>query len=210
MNLKTAFQHQNFLTSLMTEATNKLSGYGGLLTITEQEHLRNKAVASAIDETIIVKNEDLVDYSIDDIVEFAYSLTAEKQVLTNAISETKKLSAHNIDDIIALNKIKRNMSNIFAKMLTINNTEAVRKGSGYTFNVEGNQVSYIYDIVEKKSPNFDKESVRKFQKSLLTETTTNSDLVDETMLTSSVDYTPIYDLSNSFEENILIFKSSKK
>ena len=114
-----------------------------------------------------------------------------------------------LDGEISLNRYRQRMSDIFRNMARIKGKEIRENNSGigYRFNNEGNQISYKCDVDRVTTINFNRNTVRKYA-SQLSETSDSASLkIDKCMINYSVDYTPEFDVNDSFDEIFEKFNS---
>lgn len=207
MILKEAFRYQNHLDNLIDMATLYLSNVYNI-TQKEQVHMRSKVNPDAQDETIIMPKQTLFDNGSivpQTIVSFLMDLYEEKVKLTSAIAIAKKNAKIDIDACIALNKTRQKIASTYKYMSNVKSGEIKTIGSSTRFNAELNQVSYRYDVNEITTIDFDRNVVKALAKKLNNESDSVSADIDMANITVEVNYTPKYDLDDSFEDCILAF-----
>jgi hypothetical protein len=204
MVLKEAFRYQNYLGSLIDSARSYLN-YTDNVTSKKQEHYRKKSNPEANDEVIEVPKRSELEYTPNQIVDFLINILSEKEKLSIAIDSAKNTAQINIDSSIAMNKQKRTVINSLTTIANLKANERVTKGSDYKFNQEGNQVPYYYDIKEVTTIDFDRNKVKAIIKKLRNETDDISNTIDKLQVEIEVEYSPIYDLNDSFEDALEIF-----
>lgn len=197
MNLKESFRYQNFLDGLLRCATNSVSNRDHCLTVTKT-HLRNKANPETQDVTEYVDIENA--YGNDDVLSFMEWLVQQKSILTQAISSAKKSSSLDLDAAIETNKFRQQVNSAIKSMLLHTPQKNIEKGSDYKFNVEGNQVSYYYDIEVETSDAYDRERAKNLMRTMISSADTTSAEIDSMLINTQVDYTPKYDVNESFED----------
>lgn len=203
MVLKEAFRYQNFLTNLINEAENYLQRRD-FITTTKQTHNRNKANPDAQDETIEVPSNYSVEFSPMDLVEFIVKAIKEKEKLSNAIVSAKKNTEVDIDASIALNKVKQEYISVLSSMANTKASEKKTRGTDYKINqIDGNQMSYFYDIDEVVSINYDRNDVKGLIKKLSKESDEISTKLDVIQITTEVKYIPVWDMDDSLEDVVL-------
>lgn len=199
MNLKEAYRYSNFLDTLFTNAQFYMSS--DFFTRKEQRHLRSRADKEAADETVLT-----VDFSVDfspmDVIDFSVKIIAEKERLMNAISAAKAKAEINIDNAIAMNKIKQQLAKNFDALSRIKGSTKTSQGVGFRFNVNNEQVRYLYDIEEVTTINFDRCNVRNLSKKYLKETDEISARLDTIQINTTVDFVPQWDVNDHFEDLI--------
>ena len=200
MNLKEAFRYQNFLDRLLNQTMATMSIQDNLLEVSKV-HRRSKAIASAEDETEVAEVTELV--VPDTAVSLALSIVKEKDALTTAIGVAKGNLAGGIGDMdaaIEANKCRQSVAETIRNMLRIKSGKKVERGTGYTFNGEGNQVPYIYDVEVTTAERFDRAKLKATMQDLLSESDKVSAQIDEAVVNTKVDYKAPWDVNASFED----------
>ena len=201
MYLKEAFRYQNYLNELITTTIGYLNN-SQYTTKTVQEHLRKKANPDAENETIDLSSERVLPYTANQMVDFLQHLIDEKQKLTIAISEAKKVCDIDIDAEIANNRVRQNTASILSRMGNMKSSERMTRAYAYKFNAEGNQVQYAYDVKEVTTIDFDRNKVKSVSKNLTRCADEVSTAIDKAMVELAVDYAPDYSVNDSFEDAI--------
>lgn len=204
MVLKEAFRYQNYLGSLINNASLYLCDVDNV-TKKKQEHLRSKVNSEANDETIDISKKSDLECTPNQVIDFMINVLAEKEKLTNAIDDAKNKASINIDSSVAINKQKQNVVAILSRIANLKANEKITKGAGYKFNQEGNQTVYYYDVKEVTTIDFDRNKVKAIIKKLRKETDETSSLIDKLQIEIDVDYNPIYDVNDSFEDSLQTF-----
>lgn len=198
MNLKESFRYQNFLDGLLGCAVNSVTDRKHCITVTKT-HLRNKANPDVDDVTETVEVGQF--FKNDDVLEFMKLLVDEKLLLTQKISEAKASIAEiDLDAVIESNKYRQRVSNAVKLMMTHIPRKTVERGLDYKFNVEGNQTSYYYDIEVECVEAYDKGAAKDLMRDMIATADTNSTLIDAALINTNVDYTPKFDVNDSFED----------
>lgn len=200
MNLKEAFRYQNFLDRLLNQTMATMSIQDNLLEVSKV-HRRSKAIASAEDETEVAEVTELV--VPDTAISLALSIVKEKDALTTAIGVAKGNLAGGIGDMdaaIEANKCRQSVAETLRNMLRIKSGKKVERGTGYTFNGEGNQVPYIYDVEVTTAERFDRAKLKATMQDLLSESDKVSAQIDEAVVNTKVDYKAPWDVNASFED----------
>ena len=175
MVLKEAYRYMNHLNSLITEA--ELHLYEPAFTTKKKEtHKKSAAISSEKDD--VIENVNLYDvpFSVVDVIDFIVEALNQKSLLSHAITEAKKNTSIDINDSISINKTTQEFINIL------------------------NQVPYKYDVDEVTSINYDRKVVKKLAKKLSSECDAVSTNLDAIEIETIVDYSPIWDLSDSLED----------
>ena len=101
-----------------------------------------------------------------------------------------------------MNKKKQQFVNVLNTIADIKPSEKIVNGTGYKFNQEGNQVKYFYSIKQITSIDFDRKNIRNLIKKYAKETDDISTKLDLIEVTINVEYEPLFDINDNFEECI--------
>lgn len=205
MNLKESFRYQTFLGGLMRDASSSIITKDHCL-ITEKEHLRNEANPDAENITETIVPEDHF-YPNDTVIEFLEWLVAERSKLSEAIGRAKSEVGFDIDAAIETNKFRQNVASSIREMLRRKPTKKKERGTGYKFNAEGNQIEYHYDVNVSAKPNYDTDNAKCVMRYMITEADKTSSEIDAALINTEVDYTPIYDVNESFDDVMAMFEA---
>lgn len=203
MNLKESYRYANYLDTLLNTAYRYLQNKG-FVTTTKQNHLRSKANSEAVDEVIDVQKPYDVDFTPNDVIDFAIKVITEKELLVEAIAKAKTSAEINIDNSIAMNKKKQGFVNILNGLVNMKASEKTTTGRAYKFNVAGDQVPYSYDVIETTGIDFDRNDVRNLVKKYLKETDEISAKLDAIEINTLVDHSPLYDVNDIFEDLVKV------
>ena len=202
MNLKESYRYANYLDRLLITADTYLRNKG-FVTTTEQNHLRSKANPDAQDEIIVVQKPYDVDFTPNDIIDFVVKVINEKENLFSAIADAKVSAEINIDNAIAMNKKKQSFVNTLNTIVSIKPSETQSMGKDYKFDINNEQKPYSYQIISKTSIDFDRTSVKGLIKKYNKECDEISSKLDEIEITTPVDFTPLFDINDSFEDLVV-------
>lgn len=202
MNLKESYRYANFLDRLLITAETYLRNKG-FVTTTEQNHLRSKANPDAQDEKIEVQKPYDVDFTPNDIIDFVVKVINEKENLFLAIADAKATTEINIDNAIAMNKKKQSFVNTLNSIVSIKPNETQSMGKDYKFDINNEQKPYSYQIISKTSIDFDRTSVKGLIKKYNKECDEISSKLDEIEITTQVNFTPLFDVNDSFEDLVV-------
>ena len=197
MNLKESFRYQNFLDSKLNEARYSIGDRSHALKTTKV-HLKNKANPDAENITEVVEVEDFIPN--DDVVAFMCWLVAERQKLTEAIFKAKASLDFCLDAAIETNKFRQYTSNAVKGMLKYSPSKKIEQGRDYKFNVEGNQTPYYYEIETSLEENFSRDTAKKVGRDMIAKADKTSADIDSAMINTVVDYEPVFDVNDSFED----------
>lgn len=202
MNLKESYRYANYLDGLLSTAYTYLRNKG-FITSTKQNHLRSKANSEAQDEIVEVQKPYDVEFTPNNIIDFVIKVINEKESLFEAIADAKSGTEINIDNAIAMNKKKQGFISVLNSMADIKSNESVISGFDYKFNQEGNQVKYFYNIEQSTCIDYNRTDVRNLIKKYLKETDEISAKLDLIQITTQVDFTPIWDVNEKFEDIVV-------
>lgn len=197
MNLKESFRYQNFLDGKLNDARYSISDRTHALKVTKV-HLKKKANPDAEDITEVVEVEEFIPN--DDVIAFMCWLVAERQKLTEAICAAKASLGFSLDAAIEANKFRQYTASAVKGMLKYTPSKKTEQGRDYKFNVEGNQTPYYYDIETSFEEAFTRDSAKKVVRDMITAADKTSAEIDSAMINTVVDYTPVFDVNDSFED----------
>lgn len=197
--LKEAFRYQNLFNSLIDSATYYLASPKNYMVITEEHH-RSDIVPEAKDETKDNLADRTLNVSPEIVVKFMLNLFHEKEKLSDAINTAKIKYCPEMDMIMSLNKTRYVISKVLKNMTKTKDRESIVKGTSYTFNAEGNQTQYVYDIKQTQKADFDRYAVKKESYELSKDADEISNQIDRWLSTVTVEYESPFDLNDSFEE----------
>ena len=198
MKLKEAFRYQNTLKDMIYEAKMFLLTRDNITKITEI-HKKSTACEDAEDEIKeINKSKNEVEPNV--IIDLLYDLVKEKNAVTMAIAEAKKSAKFDLDAAIEVNKLNQELAGVYKKLSNIKSSEDVITGTGYTFNVDGNQTSYVYEIQRTSQINYDREHVRKLQKKLDRESDAKSLEIESLILETEVPIEPKFEVGDTLDD----------
>lgn len=198
MNLKESFRYQNFLEAVIGAAGSSLTSSEHCLKTT-RNHLRKAANPDVDDVVEEVKVDEF--FANDDILKFVEFIIEEKSKLSEAISKAKSSLPFDVDAAIATNKFRQRVCSTIRNMLRYSTpSKRVENGRDYKFNLEGNQVGYVYNIEVTKEVTYDVDSAKRMLKQLIVKSDEVSSAIDNAMVTTEVDYQPPFDVNDSFED----------
>lgn len=204
MNLKESYRYMNYLDKLLYSAQNYLSSKD-FITTTKQEHLRQKANSDAENETVKVQKPYDVEFTPMDIVNFVVKVLSEKETLSSAITNAKKSTEIDIDHSVAMNKKRQEFVSKLSYMANLKNSEKKSRGTDYKINpIDGNQMSYYYDVNEVTTIDFDRTDIKGLVKKFTKECDDISAKLDKIQIDTEVDFNPTWDISDSLEDAILV------
>ena len=203
MNLKESYRYANFLENLLDSAKNYL-GRDDFVTTTKEDHLRSKANKDAEDElgVVVAKQIDL-DFTPNQVIDFIVKVVNEKEKLFTAIAGAKATTEINIDNAISLNKRKQSIIYTLQMLANRKPKEIQITGRDYKFDINGEQKPYNYNINKITSIDYDRNTVKNLIKKYRKECDEISSKLDEIEITTQVDFTPLFDVNDSFEDLVV-------
>lgn len=208
MNLKESFRYQKFLDGLMTSATYSITQRSHCLKIVKT-HNRKVANPDAEDITEKVISADIF-YPNDDVIRFMGWLVKEKERLSIAIGKAKASIDFDIDAAVDTNKQRQHMCSSIKTMLRYTPSTTEESGKDYKFNAEGNQMPYYYNITTEATEAFDRKVSKDIMRTIVAEADRVSTEIDSAMINTMVDYVPVYDVNDTFEDVMAEFVESTK
>ena len=207
MNLKESYRYSNFLDTLITKSISLLNS-DNFTTVKEQTHLKQKANPNADNEVVVVPKVSTIEANTMNVIDFAMVVFAEREALHNAIAEAKKKMEINMDAALSANKRKHDFIRTLQFLSGLKSAERQISGNDYMLNAENNQVKYFYTINEVITIDFDRNQVKGLMKRLLKETDETSNKLDALEITTEIDFTPIFDVNDTFEDLVEAYVKS--
>lgn len=202
MNLKESFRYQNFLSSMLSNASASLGDIRHCLTTTKT-HLRAKVNSSEED---IVETVDVGEFHRNsDVIDFMFYIIGEREKLTSAISRAKASVGFDLDAAVETNKFRQGVVRSVNTMLQYKSTKRTERGTSYKFNTEGNQMPYYYDIEVATEENFDRDTAKAFVRELITKADEVSAAIDAALINTQVEYDAPFNVNDSFDDAMVIF-----
>lgn len=201
LSLKEAFQYQNILSQFYNKALSYL-GDKDVLVKKSTTFFYSKACKTAQDETVqAIRMNDMAGKA-NELVKFAEYLLAQKEELAKEISSAKKNAIVDIDISTAMNSDRQSLVRVLQRMNALRGSEVVMQNAatGYTFNNEGNQVSYRCDFKEVTTIDFDRKNVTHLLSKYGDICTDTSSSIDKALAGGYVYYAPAFGVYDSFEE----------
>ena len=205
MNLKEAFRYQKFLETMMIAAADSITTFSHCLKTTKK-HLMSKANPEAEDKIEEVES-DSPFYANDDVIAFMGWLVSEKEKLSVAIGKAKNDAGFDIDAAIETNKMRQRVNNAVKNMLRRNGNKKIERGQSWKFNNEGVQSVYYYDVEVVTEEAFDREKSREVMRDMIRRSDQVSAEIDAALINTIVEYEPVYDVNESFEDVMAAFVS---
>ena len=139
---------------------------------------------------------------ITEIVQFLIYLLNEKECLTVAIRKAKASLDFDVDGEVSLNTTRQSIAETLTRMNDLRNSEQIISGggTGYRFNVDGNQVPYRCDVKRVTTINYDRNVIRTELAKLYKKADEISSKIDLSLVTSVVDYNPPFEINSSFAD----------
>lgn len=201
MNLKEAFRFQNKLQGLMEETQRHLGNDQNVLKV-KTTYLRSKAMEGAADEVIEENQTSQFAGRANELMAFLFFLLEQKELLAKAIHEAKMKLPIDMDSETTLNAQRQRIAEVFSYLVNLRSSEKTIPGggTGYRFNVEGNQVTYRCDVRKVTTIDFDRNLARKHLSALNKKSDAVSAEIDRCIVNYEVDYTAPFNVNDTFEE----------
>lgn len=210
MNLKESFRYQNYLKLMFDLCRQDITNMSHAFSATKL-HKRHDANPAA--EDMIEEPEPTDYYSNDDVIAFMMAILKEKEKLCVAIAKTKekimKETEIPIDQAVECNKMYRDAVDSICRMLGFKASKRIERGQAYLLNNEGNQCAYYYDVEVTRSEAFNRKAAKEIAKNISDMADTTSKEVDLAMVNYEVDFTPMFDVNDSFDDSIEKFMDSR-
>lgn len=207
MNLKESFRYQNFLDFMMRDACSSISRLDHCI-LTRKLHKKQAANPEDEDMNEVVEVDPFVENDI--VIAFMDWLIDQKLQLGIAIGEAKASIPIDIDAEIGANKFRQKMSQSIGYMLSKKPRKRQEIGTGYKFNVEGNQTMYNYTIDVEEEEMFDRVADKKHARELLFAADNVSADIDAALVNTEVKYEPVFDVNETFDDVIERFAEEYK
>lgn len=134
------------------------------------------------------------------VIDLVVETLAEKEALSKAIADAKSGTPFNIDNALAMNEEKQKFIKVLNTMMDMKTSVRNTMGKGYRFNVNNEQVPYLYDIQEIVEIDFNRIAVEKLIKKYYKETDVTSAKLDSIEIMTEVDFNPRWDVYDSFDD----------
>lgn len=198
MNLKEAFRYQNFLDRIFGAACISIEKRDHCLTQT-RNHLYNKVNPDMENVKEEVKTEEDF-FANDDVIQAMLFLIEEKEKLSIAINKAKESIDMDIDAAVSVNKYRQLLNKSVAFMMRLNPCTRIETGIAQKFNSTGDPVDYKYNVEVTSVEAYDRKAAKKIMKEVISEADKTSAAIDFVKVNTTVDYTPVFDVNDSFED----------
>lgn len=212
ISIKEAGRYSNFLKQTMTEII-MMAKYEDKLSAsmynTVENHLIGNALPDAMDEVIKSEDKKLNRIDLEKLENIVDTLRKEKLELSKAITKAKEKIRIEIEDFgevgldtaVEYAKFLRVLTEDYYSVFTsAEESRSESIGKRYTFNVEGNQVPYVYDIVTETTLNFKKDDYQSKERELNILADNLSDSIDRAMSEAIVDFNPSYSYLDNLDD----------
>ena len=218
LTLKEAGRYSNFLRDKIDEVLNMPYGsFRGQMIKTVEHHKKSESFKDAVNEDKEVEYEDEIDITVDELDAILELLVKEKAMLAEQIAEGKKKlkveadgEVKNLDASIEYAKLLRHIASGYYRHF-INKKEGKYKdeGQAYGVNVEGNQISYIYEIEREVTLKYNKDEYVKKNKAIKKKADRISEAVEKAMIEKSIKFVPKFSYLDSIEDMIELLRNDK-
>lgn len=202
MNLKESFRYQKFLDGLMATAGSYMQHPGYCLETTKV-HLRHAVNPDAEDVTEVVDEGEFVPVST--VMNFMAHLVAEREKLSVAIGVAKAGIGFDMDAAIETNKFRQSLNGSIRKMLRFTGAKKKTTEMGYKFDINGQQVPYRYEVEVTSKERYDKDAAKAMMRGVIAKADEVSAAIDAALINTVVEYTPPYDVNESFDDVLEAF-----
>lgn len=199
MNLKESFRYASYLETIASTASENLRIRDHALTTTKI-HRKSAVDPDAKDITETVDNGDFVPNN--DLIRFLQFVITERDKLGKAITAAKNNCGFDIDNAVAVNKMRQGVSANIKRMLSFKASKTKEPCLGYRFNVAGDQTSYRYDVEVVTEDNFDRKASKTVMTAMLEESDATSAEIDRVLVTTNVDFMPHFSVNDSFDDAV--------
>lgn len=199
MNLKEAFRYQNFLDRIFGAACISIEKRDHCLTQTRNHLYNNKVNPDMENVKEEVKTEEDF-FANDDVIQAMLFLIEEKEKLSIAINKAKESIDMDIDAAVSVNKYRQLLNKSVAFMMRLNPCTRIETGIAQKFNSTGDPVDYKYDVEVTSVEAYDRKAAKKIMKEVISEADKTSAAIDFVKVNTTVDYTPVFDVNDSFED----------
>ena len=199
MNLKEAFRYQSYLDRIMSRACSSIIRPEHCI-LTKRLHKKSEVNPEDADIEEVVDVDEFIENDI--VVSFIENLIEQKEMLSIAIGNAKRGLPQDVDAEIEANKFRRKAVSALKYMLENKPKKSKSNGTGYRFNVEGNQVPYTYAIETTGEELFNRKADKAMARRLATDADKVSETIDAYMVNTEVFYTPPFDVDDDYEDVI--------
>ena len=202
MNLKKSLELQNYLSELQKEATDKF--YSKFMMNVQRHHYISAVNADVKDYTETIDDSLKTECNFvtpNQLIRFAEYVMNQRVLLMGAIAEAKS-EGQSYDLLIAQNSERRTQLVHFEYLQKLKGVEFKHRNEAYKFNVNGEQVSYEYDIKDVTTIDFDRNMVKSIVTKLRKECEDVSETIDRILIMRDVDFECIFDIGDTFEDAV--------
>ena len=216
MSIKEAGRYANSLSKLQDKlAFIIVNGMNSKLYKEVEIHKKSEAYSEHLDETIETEHDDMVDAELSEALALLDEIVKEKVSLACEIQKAKRLISINIpgseldldlDTAIEYAKLLRDVSaSVYLPLRSRKSSKRKIRGTGYAFNVEGNQSSYNYEVEVITSILFNNSEMTKKDKETRFLADTLSQEVDKEMSKELVNHSPKFNYLDSIQDVVAEF-----
>jgi len=214
-SLKESARYANFLEKTLSRlAILSISSIDASLYKTTENHKKSTANNGYNDEVKEVEYENKVDLSVPQLTELVLAVLEEKKGLSQAISIGKGLIEINVDLLVLdldpaieyAKTLRRVSSDYLSILANVKDTKKKSMDRGYMINVEGNQVSFTYEVEKETKIIFDQSVLSVKNKELKTLADKLSEKIEEAMSSDKIDFTPNFNYLDTIDELIKGFE----
>lgn len=206
MKLKEAFNYQNHLSNIINCLRCDLVNSSNVMKTTEQ-HLCKEANPDAENKTVdATPARRFPEIKINQLIDFYKAVVIEKIRMVEAIDKAKRAADGTYYDAgIEINKIRQQFASVMRCLADNKASEIKTTNKGFKFNVNGDQVPYVYEVKVVSTIDYDRDKVRNLYKEYTNAAAATSDALDHALLEVEVDFIPRFDINETYEEAVESF-----
>lgn len=199
MTLKEGYRYLNRLATWLDEATSLMTLRSIALNET-RTHKRNAANPNAEDYTEVVEKE--ITATPMEYVDVMNDIAEERDAVAHAISKAKAdmVEDFDLDASREFAKAQRKIAIYLKGLLREKGRTTTSRGQDYTFNVEGNQTMYTYEVEVVTKENFDRDKIKTILKDTLAVADDISKEIERLEISTELDITPAFDVNDTLED----------
>lgn len=197
MTLKEAFRYSKFVEDCLSRASWTMDKNSMQTTF---HHLYSKVDERADEDEVV---ERTVPVTTEEMITLTMSFAKEKGRISRAINDYKAKLMDNgidLDSMMTLNRVTRRLILAYKAMLAKEERVIKQQGTGYRFNAEGNQTSFLYEMQEEHKYTFNEDALREKVRSLTEKCDETSKVIDQLLVEDNIEFEPLYDFNDSISE----------
>lgn len=204
MVLKEAFTYQNVLTTWLNRVISMLQDTNYTI-VTKQEHRRDKTKSANAADWTMETVQPIKEYDItaERLLVLLEDIVLEKTELAKAIDVCKHSTPVSMDVLVEQNKLRSRVQSVLQYLGNLKSSEREFFSTDFTFNVNGDQVSYRYPVREVTTIDFPRKKVKGMQKKYTEEAASVSLDIDKMQLSLELkDFVPHWHTTTTIDDII--------